>query len=86
MKTIMRRWAAPTPKFFKVLRNIGMAIGGIGTALLTAPISLPLAVLTVSGYLVAAGSVISVVSQLTVEAESPVTVDQGTPQTPNHEP
>ena len=85
MNTIKYRWAAPTPKFFKILRNIGMAIGGIGTALLTAPISLPVAVVTVSGYLVVAGSVISVVSQLTVDAESPATGDQGAPQTPSHE-
>jgi ABC-type xylose transport system permease subunit len=69
MNTIKRRWAAPTPKFFKKLRNIGIVIGSIGTALLTAPVSLPVAVVTVSGYLVAAGSVIGVVSQLTVEGE-----------------
>jgi ABC-type xylose transport system permease subunit len=76
MNTIMRRWAAPTPKFFKTLRNIGIVIGGIGTALLTAPIILPASVITVSGYLVAAGSVIGVVSQLTVEGEGLETSDE----------
>jgi hypothetical protein len=66
MKTLLQRWAAPTPKFFKTLRNIGLVIGAVGTAILTAPITLPATLITISGYLVTAGGVVTAVSQLTM--------------------
>ena len=62
----MQRWASPTPKFFKTLRNIGLVIGAVGTAILTAPITLPATLITISGYLVTAGGVVTAVSQLTM--------------------
>ena len=65
MGEIMNRVKAPTPKFFKVLRNIGLIMAGVGTVLLTAPISLPAAVVTIGGYLVTAGGVATAVSQIT---------------------
>ncbi len=61
----MDRAKAPTPKFFKVLRNIGLIMAGVGTVLLTAPVSLPAAVVTLGGYLVTAGGVATAVSQIT---------------------
>ena len=66
MKTLMQRWVAPTPKFFKTLRNIGLVIGAVGTAILTAPVTLPATLITISGYLVTAGGVATAVSQLTI--------------------
>lgn len=65
MGEIMNRVKAPTPKFFKVLRNIGLIMAGVGTVLLTAPISLPAAVVTIGGYLVTAGGVATAMSQIT---------------------
>ena len=65
MSEIMDRAKAPTPKFFKVLRNIGLIMAGVGTVLLTAPVSLPAAVVTLGGYLVTAGGVATAVSQIT---------------------
>ena len=65
MGEIMNRVKAPTPKFFKVLRNIGLIMAGVGTVLLTAPMSLPVAVVTLGGYLVTAGGVATAVSQIT---------------------
>ncbi len=65
MSQIIDRAKAPTPKFFKVLRNIGLIMAGIGTVLLTAPVALPAAVVTVGGYLVTAGGVATAVSQFT---------------------
>jgi uncharacterized membrane protein HdeD (DUF308 family) len=65
MSKIIERAKAPTPKFFKVLRNIGLIMAGIGTVLLTAPVALPAAVVTVGGYLVTAGGVATAVSQFT---------------------
>ena len=40
-------------------------MAGIGTVLLTAPVALPAAVVTVGGYLVTAGGVATAVSQFT---------------------
>jgi len=67
MNKIVERATAPTPKFFKVLRTIGLALATVGTVVLTAPVSLPVIVTTIGGYVAVAGGVISAVSQLTVE-------------------
>lgn len=67
MNKLVYRAAAPTPKFFKVLRNIGLALAAVGGVILTTPLTLPAVVLTVGGYLAVAGGVLSAVSQLTVD-------------------
>jgi len=63
----IKRAKAPTPKFFKVLRNVGLGLVAIGGTILTAPVALPIIVTSVAGYLAVAGGVISAVSQLTTE-------------------
>ncbi|MEY3501637.1 MAG: hypothetical protein RL308_3310 [Bacteroidota bacterium] len=63
----IKRAKAPTPKFFKVLRNIGLTLAAVGGTVLAAPIALPVVVTSVAGYLTVAGGVISAVSQLTTE-------------------
>lgn len=65
--TLKQRIKQPTPKFFKKVRNIGISIAAIGGAILTAPISLPAAIVTVAGYLTVAGTVASAVSQAVTE-------------------
>jgi len=65
MGQIINRAKAPMPKFFKVLRNIGLIMAGVGTVLLTAPVALPAAVVTIGGYLMTAGGVATAVSQFT---------------------
>lgn len=65
MKKVIRRLTAPTPKFFKVLRNVGLVLATVGGTLVSAPISLPIIVTTIGGYVALAGGVISAVSQLT---------------------
>ena len=62
---ILKRAKAPTPNFFKVLRNIGLALAAVGGTLLAAPIALPVAVISIGGYLAVAGGVLSAVSQIT---------------------
>ncbi|PWA05019.1 hypothetical protein [Flavobacterium psychrotolerans] len=64
---VVKRAKAPTPKFFKVLRNIGLALAAVGGTVLAAPIALPVIVTSAAGYLAVAGGVISAVSQLTTE-------------------
>ncbi len=66
---LVERMKAPTPKFFRVLRNVGIALAAAGGALLTAPVTLPVAVITVAGYLTVAGGVMTAVSQSTVDGE-----------------
>ena len=72
MSKIIDRAKAPTPKFFRVLRNIGLIMAGVGTVLLTAPVALPAAVVTVGGYLVTAGGVATAVSQFTNIADDAI--------------
>ena len=69
MKTVIERAKAPTPGFFKKLRNIGLILAAISGTLLTAPVSLPAAVITAAGYLAVASSVMSAVSQTAIKGE-----------------
>lgn len=66
MKKIIKRATAPTPKFFKVLRTVGLALAAVGGTILTAPITLPVAIVSIGGYVAVAGGVLTAVSQLTV--------------------
>jgi uncharacterized membrane protein HdeD (DUF308 family) len=66
---IIKRAKAPTPKFFKVLRNIGLALAAVGGTILAAPLALPVVVTSIGGYLAVAGGVVSAVSQLTTTTE-----------------
>ena len=67
---IIERAKAPTPKFFKVLRSIGMALLAISGSIIAAPVVLPVAVVSIAGYAALAGGVISVISQITVDDEA----------------
>ncbi|WP_207420213.1 hypothetical protein [Desertivirga brevis] len=64
--SIIARLKSPTPPFFKKVRNVGLILSALGSALLSAPISLPVAITTVAGYLVTAGLVASAVSSTAV--------------------
>jgi uncharacterized membrane protein HdeD (DUF308 family) len=70
---IIKRAKSPTPKFFKVLRNIGLVLAAVGGTILAAPVALPVIVTSVAGYLAVAGGVISAVSQLTTTKDDAVT-------------
>ena len=67
---ILQRMKAPTPKFFRVLRNVGIALAAAGGALLAAPIALPAGLITIAGYLTVTGSVVTAVSQSVVDGET----------------
>ena len=64
---IIERVKAPTPKFFKTLRTIGLSVIAAGGVLMTAPVSLPAGVISLAGYLTVAGTVMTAVSQTAVE-------------------
>jgi hypothetical protein len=69
---IIERIKAPTPKFFRALRSIGLALLGISTSVIAAPVALPVAVETTAGYVAIAGGIISAVSQITVDPSLPI--------------
>ena len=62
----MQRIQEPTPKFFRKLRNIGLALTAVSGVIVTAPVSLPALVVSVAGYLAVAGGIASAVSQAAV--------------------
>ena len=67
--SLVERLTAPTSKFFRTLRNVGLCLATLGGAIIASPITLPMAVVTVAGYLTVAGGVLSAVSQVTVDSE-----------------
>ena len=73
---LIDRVKSPTPKFFKVLRNIGIALATAGGAILASPVALPVVVVTIGGYLVTAGAVATAVSQVTTENDALKTLDK----------
>lgn len=66
MQKIIDRFNEPTPKFFRILRNVGLSLTGVSAALLTAPFVLPAAVVTIAGYVAVAGTILCTVSQTAV--------------------
>lgn len=64
---LIERIKAPTPKFFRVLRNVGLALLAISGSVIAAPVVLPAVVVNIAGYAALAGGVISAISQVTVD-------------------
>ncbi len=63
---LTKRYTKKTPKFFRTLRNIGIALATAGGIIIAAPISLPAIVVTVATYLTVVGTVATAVSQAVV--------------------
>ena len=63
---IIDRAKAPTPKFFRILRSIGLVLLAVSGTILAAPVALPVELVSAAGYVAVAGGVISAVSQMTV--------------------
>lgn len=59
---------APTPPFFRKLRNIGLVLVAVSATIVAAPIALPAVLIKVAGYLAIAGTVASTVSQAATQA------------------
>lgn len=66
---IIDRLKAPTPKFFKILRNVGLGLAAAGGVIVASPIAVPAIVVTIGGYLIVAGSVATAVSQAVTDSE-----------------
>jgi energy-converting hydrogenase Eha subunit G len=68
---IVERIKAPIPKFFKILRNVGLVLLAISGTVVAAPVVLPAVVVSVAGYMAVAGGILSAVSQMTVSPVVP---------------
>jgi uncharacterized membrane protein HdeD (DUF308 family) len=73
---LVERVKSPTPKFFRILRAIGLALLAISGSVIAAPVVLPVAVVSIAGYMAVAGGVISAVSQITVDEAALLKVEQ----------
>jgi hypothetical protein len=69
MKKLIRRARSQPPPFFRKIRNVGLVLTAIATAIATLPIALPALVVTISGYAAAAGATATAISQLTLYEE-----------------
>lgn len=81
MNPIIERAQAPTPKFFKIMRTVGLSLLAVSGSILAAPVALPVGLVTLAGYLAVAGGVVSAVSQVTVaermKEEEPPKIESG---------
>jgi len=74
---LIKRAKAPTPKFFRVLRTIGLVMATVGGTIVAAPVALPVVISSVGGYLAVAGGVLSAVSQVTTSADDQKPIKDG---------
>ena len=68
--SIIERMQAPTPKFFKIARTVGLALAAVGGTLLAAPVAIPVGLVTAAGYVALAGGVLTAVSQTAVDTST----------------
>ena len=69
---LIDRLKSPTPKFFKILRNIGLGLAAAGGVIVAAPVAIPAIIVTIGGYLIVAGSVATAVSQAVTKKEDQI--------------
>ena len=67
---LIERVSTPTPKWFKIIRNIGITLTAVGGAILAAPIALPVTIVTVSGYVVLGGTIASAIAQTAMQTDN----------------
>ena len=66
--TVLQRLTAPTPKIFKIFRTVGLSLAAAGGAILAAP-AMPVIIVSIAGYLIASGTIMTAVSQVAVVGE-----------------
>jgi hypothetical protein len=64
--TLVERVKAPTPKFFRTLRTIGLAVAGVAGVIFASPVALPVILVQAAGYMAVAGAVMTTVSQTAI--------------------
>lgn len=66
---LVERVKAPTPKWFKIIRNIGITLTAVGGAILAAPVAIPATIATIAGYLALGGTIATAVAQTAIQVE-----------------
>lgn len=67
---LLERLKQPTPRFFRKVRNMGIAFTTIGGAVIGLPGLMPPMLTTLAGYLIVAGTVASVVAQTVINDQN----------------
>lgn len=57
------RFTSPTPKFHRIVRNIGLGLAAAGGVILASPVALPAAIVSLGAYLIVGGTIASAVAQ-----------------------
>lgn len=66
---LVERIKAPTPKWFKIIRTIGITLTAVGGAILTAPVAIPATIITIAGYAILGGTVATAIAQTAMQTE-----------------
>lgn len=67
---LVERVKAPTPKWFKIIRTIGITLTAVGGAILAAPMALPATIITVAGYVMLGGTVATAIAQTAMQTDN----------------
>lgn len=68
-KYLVMRLKSRTPKWFRVIRNIGLVLTGVGSAIEVCTSKLPLFLSNNGGYLISLGIIIAAICQTAKESE-----------------
>jgi len=63
---ILDRYKKPTPRFFRILRNLGVSLVTAGGTLMAAPVDMPEWLTSIGSYIIVVGTVLTAVSQAVV--------------------
>lgn len=66
---LIDRITSPTPKWFKIIRNVGITLTAVAGVIIASPVALPSVVVTVAGYVLLGGSVASAIAQTAMQSD-----------------
>lgn len=66
---LIERVSAPTPKWFKIIRTIGITLTAVGGAILAAPMAIPATIVTVAGYVMLGGTIATAIAQTAMQTD-----------------
>ena len=67
---LVERVKAPTPKWFKIIRTIGITLTAVGGAILAAPVAIPATIVTIAGYAMLGGTVATAIAQTAMQTDN----------------
>ena len=67
---LVERVKAPTPKWFKIIRTIGIVLTAVGGAIIAAPVAIPAVLVTVAGYAMLGGTVATAIAQTAMQTDN----------------